>query len=333
MSHTSAHRLLRLTNQTRKQADINHHDNQFHQRLSNHDNRYKLHRIGQRQSKWENYQGIAGEPGEGKSKTLPAPLAAASKYPATAYKNPYKKNGVYQDDLEDFAAIYQALGIPPRGDSGQAWQRHPLSYLMEAADDICYLIVDIEDAYQIRQIEHRTAYELLADLAGDMADGTRLAAMDSKSDQLAYLRAKAIGRLVHETVAVFQENEAALLAGARDEPLLKTIPSIDKLAVLRAYAEKHIYISRPVVEVQIAGHRVLTGLMQTYCQAVANTHGRDHHARADQMILALLPERYQKGRDTLYRKLLGVCDYIAGMTDSYAVSLYKKLTGISLPVN
>ena len=88
-----------------------------------------------------------------------------------------------------------------------------------------------------------------------------------------------------------------------------------------------------MVEVQIAGHRVLTGLMQTYCQAVANTHGRDHHARADQMILALLPERYQKGRDTLYRKLLGVCDYIAGMTDSYAVSLYKKLTGISLPVN
>jgi len=75
MSHTSAHRLLRLTNQTRKQADINHHDNQFHQRLSNHDNRYNLHRIGQRQSKWENYQGIAGEPGEGKSKTLPAPLA------------------------------------------------------------------------------------------------------------------------------------------------------------------------------------------------------------------------------------------------------------------
>ena len=194
-------------------------------------------------------------------------------------------------------------------------------------------IVDIEDAYQIRQIEHRTAWELLADLAGDMADGARLAAMDSKSDQLAYLRAKAIGRLVHETVAVFQENEAALLAGARDEPLLKTIPSIDKLAALRAYAEKHIYISRPVVEVQIAGHRVLTGLMQTYCQAVANTHGRDHHARADQMILALLPERYQKGRDTLYRKLLGVCDYVAGMTDSYAVSLYKKLTGISLPVN
>ena len=303
------------------------------ERLDNDAQRADLHHIEGNAQGFRITNRLESPDNHGGLRLTAATLAAASKYPATAYKNPYKKNGVYQDDLEDFAAIYQALGIPPRGDSGQAWQRHPLSYLMEAADDICYLIVDIEDAYQIRQIEHRTAYELLADLAGDMADGTRLAAMDSKSDQLAYLRAKAIGRLVHETVAVFQENEAALLAGARDEPLLKTIPSIDKLAVLRAYAEKHIYISRPVVEVQIAGHRVLTGLMQTYCQAVANTHGRDHHARADQMILALLPERYQKGRDTLYRKLLGVCDYIAGMTDSYAVSLYKKLTGISLPVN
>ena len=260
-----------------------------------------------------------------------ATLAAASKYPATAYKNPYKKNGVYQDDLEDFAAIYQALGIPQRGE--QAWQRHPLSFLMEAADDICYLIVDIEDAYQIRQIDHRRALELLTDLAGDMVDPPRLKAMESKSDQLAYLRAKAIGRLVHETVAVFQDNESALLAGARDAPLLKDIPSIEKLCALREYAEKYIYISRPVVEVQIAGHRVLTGLMGIYCQAIANTHGRDNITRADQMLLALLPERFRKSRDSLYQKLLGVCDYIAGMTDSYAVSLYKKLTGISLPVN
>ena len=105
------------------------------------------------------------------------------------------------------------------------------------------------------------------------------------------------------------------------------------MRALREYAEKYIYISRPVVEVQIAGHRVLTGLMGIYCQAIANTHGRDNITRADQMLLALLPERFRKSRDSLYQKLLGVCDYIAGMTDSYAVSLYKKLTGISLPVN
>ncbi|MDO4642991.1 MAG: deoxyguanosinetriphosphate triphosphohydrolase [Cardiobacteriaceae bacterium] len=262
-----------------------------------------------------------------------ATLAAASKYPSTAYHNPYKKNGVYQDDLADFASIFNTLGIPARGTSGQAWHRHPLSFLMEAADDICYLIVDIEDAYQVRQVEHDIALELLRDLAGDMLEAERLKAMHSKSDQLAYLRAKAIGRLVHETVAVFHAHEEGLLAGQRDKPLLQDIPSIQKLQALRQYAEKYIYISRPVVEVQIAGHRVLTGLMAIYCQAIANTHGRDRVSRADQMLLALLPERYQKGRETLYCKLLGVCDYIAGMTDSYAVSLYKKLTGISLPVN
>ena len=185
------------------------------ERLDNDAQRADLHHIEGNAQGFRITNRLESPDNHGGLRLTAATLAAASKYPATAYKNPYKKNGVYQDDLEDFAAIYQALGIPPRGDSGQAWQRHPLSYLMEAADDICYLIVDIEDAYQIRQIEHRTAYELLADLAGDMADGARLAAMDSKSDQLAYLRAKAIGRLVHETVAVFQENEAALLAGAR----------------------------------------------------------------------------------------------------------------------
>lgn len=264
-----------------------------------------------------------------------ATLAATSKYPCTAHAQHevgLKKNGCYQDDIEDFASIFNSLGLAQT--HPQAWQRHPLSFLMEAADDICYLIVDIEDAYQVGQIDHQTALEKLEALGGDLVDPSRYSSMSSKSDQLSYLRAKAIGKLVHETVDQFWAVESGLLDGSHTDALLKNIPSINQLSELRTYAKKHIYISRPVVEVQIAGHRVLTGLLDFFCTATVNRHRKlPTGERHDEMILALLPQRYTRYNDSLYQKLLGVCDYITGMTDSYAVSLYKKLTGISLPVN
>lgn len=259
-----------------------------------------------------------------------ATIAASSKYPCLAGTRGYPKNGCYADDWEDFCTIFARLGLKQISDT--RWQRHPLSFLMEAADDICYLIVDIEDAYQVGQIDFAVAREKLAALAGGLVDEQRFAAMQSRSDQLAYLRAKAIGQLVHEVADVFWEAESALLDGSRHNALLESIPSYPALQALREFAVRHIYISRPVVEVQIAGHRVLTGLMDIFCQPIL--HDTQKRAdRRDRMILALLPERYARYNASLYQRLLGVCDYISGMTDSYAVSLYKKLTGISLPVN
>ena len=259
-----------------------------------------------------------------------ATLASSSKYPSLAGTHSYSKNGCYLDDWQDFCTLFAHLGLKRLSDT--RWQRHPLSFLMEAADDICYLIVDIEDAYQVGQIDYDIARDKLGALAGALVDEKRFAAMQSRSDQLAYLRAKAIGQLVHETVAVFWDKESALLAGDHDKALLEDIPSYPALAALRQFARQNIYISRPVVEVQIAGHRILTGLMDTFCQSLLNAHLR-RDSRRDHMILALLPARYSRYNSTLYQRLLGVCDYISGMTDSYAVSLYKKLTGISLPVN
>lgn len=259
-----------------------------------------------------------------------ATIAASSKYPSLAGLHSYQKNGCYLDDWQDFCTIFATLGLKRLHDT--RWQRHPLSFLMEAADDICYLIVDIEDAYQVGQIDYDIARDKLNALAGGLIDETRFNAMQSRSDQLAYLRAKAIGQLVHEAVDVFWQVESGLLDGSHTDPLLKSIPSAPALEALRHFAQKNIYISRPVVEVQIAGHRVLTGLMDIFCQSLLNEQQK-RISRRDRMILALLPNRYLRYNQSLYQRLLGVCDYISGMTDSYAVSLYKKLTGISLPVN
>lgn len=152
-----------------------------------------------------------------------ATLAAAAKYPVTAAAqphSPYKKNGVYQDDLGNYAEVFAALEIPQI--HAQCWQRHPLSFLMEAADDICYLIVDIEDASQISKIPFNEARDLFIRLAGNLVDPARLKRMQSKSDQLGYLRAKAIGRLVHQTVDIFWQRETELLAGTGKNPFSKT---------------------------------------------------------------------------------------------------------------
>lgn len=263
-----------------------------------------------------------------------ATLASASKYPCTASGKStviYKKNGCYHDDINDFGQIFAAVGLPAIDEN--VWQRHPLSFLMEAADDICYLIVDLEDAYQVGQIAFNQAAERLADLAETLIDTQRMKYMQSQSDQLSYLRAKAIGKLVHETVDVFWEVEGDLLSGKRQTALLTDLPSYHKLEEIRHFSHKNIYTSRPVVEIQVAGHRVLNGLMQIFCQSIANHFDNDRLSRYDEMILALLPSRYRRYNHSLYQQLLGVCDYITGMTDSYAVSLYKKLTGISLPVD
>lgn len=262
-------------------------------------------------------------------------LAAAAKYPTTAAAQPttpYKKNGVYQDDLEDYTAVFSALSLPQIAQD--TWQRHPLSFLMEAADDICYLIADIEDAYQIGQVPFTTAYDLLGELAAHLIDRPRLQHMQSKSDQLAYLRAKAIGRLVKETIDTFWDNETALLDGRHHRALLMDIPSAEKLQALRDYAVKNIYNCRPVLEIQIAGHRVLNGLIEIFCTAAMQVYRLGEHTpRHDKMIFTLLPSRYRRHAQTPYQQLLAINDYITGMTDSYAVALYKKLTGISLPVD
>lgn len=260
-------------------------------------------------------------------------LATAAKYPTTAYALTsdntlgYKKNGVYQADLADYARIFTALGLKTQ--SGEQFLRHPLSYLMEAADDICYLIVDVEDAYQIGEIDFNDAFDQLYPLTGDFLAQSQLNAMRSSSDKLAYLRAKAIGNLVEQTVHCFKAQENAMLTGNYHSALIEDIASASTLQALRQFSKAHIYNCRAVLEIQVAGHRVLNGLLRAFVGAYV---GQKKGERLGTMLWHLLPHRYRLEAQTSdYHALLAICDYISGMTDSYAVTLYKKITGISLP--
>lgn len=276
-----------------------------------------------------------------------ATLGAFTKYPCTQQHRDEsriasKKNGLLLGDVALFSEIAQELGLIAY--ENHVWARHPLVYLMEAADDICYAIIDIEDAHQIKQLDFETAYSLLRPLAVTACEKT-LKGMQSQSDQLSYLRAKAIGYLVQEAVKVFIDNEKKLLMGDYHTAIANNIPSAKALSALTGYAAKHIYNCSAVVETQIAGYRILGDLLEIFCEAVEdiaqeqidkkNQKKGAHKAKAvSYMLMNLLPTRFigrqRQFADCPYRRSLKVVDYISGMTDSYAVSLYQKLTGISI---
>ena len=269
-----------------------------------------------------------------------AVLATFTKYPRPSFLDSEldgksgKKFGYFQQDAESFSRVAVATGLVERI-PGQAWRRHPLAFLVEVADDTCYLIVDLEDAARLNFVPYRDAEQLLADLAGDSVSHGRLDRLHDPKERLEYLRAKAIGRLLESAAAVFLENEAAILDGCFDDELLEQSPlSVPLQAVLRV-AKESIYVARPALEIETAGFEVLGGLLSLFTAAVEAAAGCQRMTTRERMLLRLLPLQFlgHAGQPDAnpYIRLLQVADFVAGMTDSYAVDLYRKLKGIDLP--
>ncbi len=269
-----------------------------------------------------------------------ATLGAFTKYPCVdahvdKHRIACKKNGLLQSELPFFEVIAEKLGLI-RYDQA-AWARHPLVFLMEAADDICYAIVDIEDAYQIRQIDFQTAFDLLYPLAVPR-QLERLSRMSSQSDKLSYLRAKAIGNLVNQVVETFISREQTILAGDYHHALCEDIPAAEALSALTEYASQHIYTCPLVVQTEVAGYRVLSDLLDMFCTAVEDICASQKEDRAPKaysdMLIHLLPTRFigemRQFDDSCYERTLKIVDYISGMTDSYAVKLHQQLKGIKV---
>ena len=271
-----------------------------------------------------------------------ATLGAFTKYPRAAWlpADPppgiaFKKFGFYQDDVALFAQTAEQLGLEPTLPG--AWTHHPLAYLVEAADDICYRIIDVEDAFRLQQLPFAQVRDLLLPLTGEAERAERkMARITRPKEKIEYLRAKAIGVIIDQAHQCFMENEDAILAGTFQEELLDSIPAATAMRALKECGETQIYIARPVVEVEAAGFEVLGGLLETFVTTVNDlaVHGSQASPKS-RMLIHLIPEPFAgPGRQPLadpYRRLLAVTDFVSGMTDSYAVTLFKKLTGISLP--
>jgi len=269
-----------------------------------------------------------------------AVLATFTKYPRPSHLateldgKSGKKFGFFQQDAEAFQRVARSTGLVERI-PGAAWRRHPLAFLVEVADDTCYLIVDLEDAARLGFVPYKDAECLLADLAGNAVSGRRLDRLQDPKERLEYLRAKAIGRLLESAAAVFLENEAAILKGEFDDELLEQSPVAVPLQAILKLAKETIYNARPALEIETAGFEVLGGLLSLFANAVEAGAGQARLTTRETMLLKLLPAQFLghggKPDADPYVRLLQVADFVAGMTDSYAVDMYRKLKGIDMP--
>ena len=261
-----------------------------------------------------------------------ATLGAFLKYPKESLpKNPTnhivdKKYGFFQSEKQEFLDVVENLGMLQKSAEAISFYRHPLAYLVEAADDICYTIIDFEDGINLGLIEEEFALEYMIKLVKDTIDSKKYHSLKHKTDRVSYLRALAIGVLINEAVAIFLENEAAILAGTFEKSLLEKCKYEAQINDIIKISVAKIYKSTEVVEKEVAGYRIIADLLDVFVTALNNKFD-GNPSNFDKLVLNLLPEEYKIENVNLYDRIMQVCSYVSRISDSYAIRMHKKLTG------
>lgn len=272
-------------------------------------------------------------------------LASIVKYPSSSSEGfnkntglmATKKSGFFDSEQETYQSIAETLGIPKKEGYSSVYARHPFVYLTEAADDICYRIIDMEDAHRLGIVSMEQMEALFLPFFDHSGTYATTEYVKGKMDKLRdanqkaqYLRAMWIGLMVDKLAKAFMENEETLLAGCLEQDLLKCLPEHEQRLIddINAFSVKYIYNYKSVVEIEIAGYNVIGGLLKEFVQAVLYPK-----ASKSKKTLQLVPSQFPitKERASLYSDIQSVVDFISGMTDLYAIDLYRKITGISIP--
>jgi dGTPase len=263
-----------------------------------------------------------------------ATLGAFTKYPGSS-RSSWKKCGFFQQEAEYFAEVANSCGM--LSDGQQSWCRHPLSFLLEAADDIAYLTVDFEDALRMNLIEYSELEDFFLTIIDSENSRKYVKSLSSPLRRAEFLRAQVIGVLVRAASEQFIAHHDELLDGSWRTPLTEAIPQKDILAQIRRRSVENIYNHRSVAEIVGAGFELVTGMLDVFMPCVneiarENAGGKKASYRSKRIaaILPVLELPYPGTGSPAYVRLLRLLDYISGMSDSYAISLYQKLKGISL---
>ena len=261
-------------------------------------------------------------------------LASIVKYPFPSILAGNKsKFGFFTSEEEDYLKIAQELGIKRLSPENEPpkYARHPLVYLVEAADDICYQMMDIEDAYKLKLLTPREAkelYQLFFDEKKKERVKKVFGFVSDKNEQIAYLRATIIGILIGECTRVFMENEEAILDGTFEGTLIKNIspPLNEAYKHCTQIAIEKIYRSRDVLDIELAGFHVISTLLELMIDAVQSPE-----KAYSQLLINRVSSQYDIKAETLFGRIQAVLDYISGMTDVFALDLFRKIKGNGLP--
>ena len=264
-------------------------------------------------------------------------LASIVKYPfASSLAGNHGKFGFFASEAESYKKIADELGISCKSAPSEPlkYARHPLVYMVEAADDICYEIMDIEDSHKLKILSYaETENLLLSFFDEDIQQKIRQRIIDEEltdeNEKVVYMRASVIGKLENECVAAFLAHEEEILAGTFEGSLIDHISERQK----KAYKEcekisySKIYQSKPVLDIELSGYQIMATLMEVFIEAAVNP-SRFY----SKQLLRRVSSQYDIENENLEERIMAVLDYISGMTDIYALDIYQKINGISLPI-
>ena len=274
-----------------------------------------------------------------------ATLASIVKYPCSSSEGfdkktgliATKKSGFFDSEMQIFNEIADDLNIVKKVDYSTVYARHPFVYLTEAADDICYRVMDLEDAHRLRIVSFDTLMKLFLPFFEKEKDYNSISYLQKKlnninddNQKVQFIRAKWISLMVEKLSRQFIKHENELLEGILEKDLMKCLKDDDQQLIkeINEFSFKNIYNYKSVVEIEIAGFNVIGGLLKEFVAAVLHPQ----NARAEKL-LQLIPAQFviTNSRKHLYNDIQSVVDFISGMTDLYAIDLYRKITGISIP--
>ena len=262
-------------------------------------------------------------------------LASIVKYPYESLLTEKPKFGFFQSEKSIFANIANELGLLQTNENPVKYVRHPLVFLVEAADDICYQLMDLEDAHKLKIHNFEQTRFLLMNFFDAQTETTQidrindtLNMVSDPNEQIAYLRASVIGKLVKQCVNVFWEKQDDIFSGNFQKALIDHVHPISLEAIkrIKEVSWQNIYNDRSVVEIEISGYQIIGTLLEVFIEAILNPK-----EGFSQKITQLMPDQYGGKHESTYEKVQSVVDFVSGMTDLYALDLYRKIKGINIP--
>jgi len=262
-------------------------------------------------------------------------LASIVKYPFESLLTEKPKFGFFQSEKTIFATIANELGLLQTNESPTKFVRHPLVFLVEAADDICYQLMDLEDAHKLKIHNFEKTRSLLMKFFDEKAEAKQIARINETlnlvsdpNEQIAYLRASVIGKLVKQCVDVFWKKQSEILSGTFQKALIDHVhpTSLEAIKKIKEVSLRNIYNDRSVVEIEISGYQIIGTLLEVFIDAVLNPK-----EGFSKKIIQLMPDQYGGTHESTYEKVQAVVDFVSGMTDLYALDLYRKIKGINIP--
>lgn len=259
-------------------------------------------------------------------------LASIVKYPfSSSLAGRKSKFGFFVSEEESFRKVADELGLIQLSESPMKYARHPLVYLVEAADDICYQMMDIEDAHKLKILTTEETQSLLMSYFDEGRQAHMRKTFEIVSDtneQIAYLRSCVIGRMIQECTRAFLEHEEEILSGTFEGTLIKHISQRPAEAYKHCahVSMEKIYRSQDVLDIELAGFRVISTLLELMMDAVTSPE-----KAYSELLINRVSSQYNIKSPVLYERIQAVLDYISGMTDIFALDLYRKINGNSLP--